>query len=229
MRPFQEAYPHAAANIAMNCKALVARCPLPLQILYPVELTSNFWRQGDCIAPKKKGLSKVKFQALKLQRFAQIHMYALERFNPCRRKNVKMPVVNVPTHGSSIKGRHTLSFAMNAVLPEAVSAVITVVVVGASMVALTRLNKDKLTTAITEKPKCEACNGSGVCPSCDGEGFLLKNLPDDAAATARANAKNAATRYTAGLAKKWSYCTNCSGSRGCTACQGRGWLDMQEQ
>ena len=44
----------------------------------------------------------------------------------------------------------------------------------------------------------EACDGSGLCSSCNGEGFQLKTLSPEAAAKARANAQDAATRYTAG-------------------------------
>jgi hypothetical protein len=31
-----------------------------------------------------------------------------------------------------------------------------------------------------------------------------------------------ATRYTAGLPKKWSYCTKCSSTRSCMICGGSG-------
>ena len=46
--------------------------------------------------------------------------------------------------------------------------------------------------------ECEECKGSGICPDCNGDGFLLKTPSKEAAAKARANAKDAATRYTAG-------------------------------
>ncbi len=46
--------------------------------------------------------------------------------------------------------------------------------------------------------ECGECNGSGLCPACNGEGFLLKNLTPEAAAKARSRAVDAATRYTAG-------------------------------
>lgn len=45
---------------------------------------------------------------------------------------------------------------------------------------------------------CEDCGGSGICPQCNGEGFVLKKLSDESAERARMMAKNAATRYTAG-------------------------------
>lgn len=95
---------------------------------------------------------------------------------------------------------------------------------------------------------CEACGGSGICPECKGEGFILKKLSDESAERARLASKNAATRYTAGyihsfeflssfllhslsaslflnrvrLPKKWSYCTKCSSARSCSTCSGRG-------
>nr|GEW53255.1 heat shock protein DnaJ, cysteine-rich domain-containing protein [Tanacetum cinerariifolium] len=45
---------------------------------------------------------------------------------------------------------------------------------------------------------CDDCGGSGLCPQCKGEGFVLKRLSDGSAEKARLNAKNMATRYTAG-------------------------------
>lgn len=45
---------------------------------------------------------------------------------------------------------------------------------------------------------CEDCDGSGICPECKGEGFVLKKLSDESAERARLSAKNMATRYTAG-------------------------------
>lgn len=44
---------------------------------------------------------------------------------------------------------------------------------------------------------CEACGGSGICPDCKGEGFVVKRLSDESAERARMTAKNMATRYTA--------------------------------
>ena len=45
---------------------------------------------------------------------------------------------------------------------------------------------------------CDDCGGSGICPECKGEGFVLKRMTDGSAEKARLNAKNMATRYTAG-------------------------------
>ncbi|KAH7282897.1 hypothetical protein KP509_35G051900 [Ceratopteris richardii] len=105
-----------------------------------------------------------------------------------------------------------------------VSGAAALAVVSISAGALFFINQDRLGKASPEKVKCEACDGSGLCPTCKGEGFQLKNLSPEAVERARANAKDAATRYTAGLAKKWSYCTTCSGSRSCQACDGKGRL-----
>ncbi|XP_020593685.1 uncharacterized protein LOC110033877 isoform X2 [Phalaenopsis equestris] len=69
---------------------------------------------------------------------------------------------------------------------------------------------------------CEECGGSGVCSECNGEGFILKKLSAESADRARMASTNMATRYTAGLPKKWSYCTKCSSSRSCRACDGTG-------
>lgn len=108
-------------------------------------------------------------------------------------------------------------------VPVVVSAAVTLVVVGAAVVSILRKEKLPVLPEIS-RVECEECKGSGICPECNGDGFLMKNLSKDAAAKARASAKDAATRYTAGLAKKWSYCATCSGGRGCPNCEGRGWL-----
>lgn len=181
----------------------LARPPL---YLHPAGSTSYIQRQGDCSVPRKRFFSK-NCQAFRVQRLDQV--------SQCP---------NYHDQNRRCGFRRAQRFVINAISPEAISAAVTVVVVGASTIALIQLNKDKIGSAIAEKPKCEACNGTGLCSSCNGEGFLLKNLSTEAAAKARANAKDAASRYTAGLAKKWSYCINCSGSRGCPACEGRGWL-----
>ncbi|KAI5061040.1 hypothetical protein GOP47_0023545 [Adiantum capillus-veneris] len=117
--------------------------------------------------------------------------------------------------------RQTHTSIVNALPPEAVSVAAAIVIVGASAVALLWMNQDKLQAMSSETEKCGSCDGSGLCSACNGEGFQLKDLSAEAAGKARANARNAATRYTAGLAKKWSYCPNCSGSRKCPACDGR--------
>lgn len=45
---------------------------------------------------------------------------------------------------------------------------------------------------------CEDCGGSGICPACRGEGFVLRKRSDESAEKARNLAKNMATRFTAG-------------------------------
>lgn len=45
---------------------------------------------------------------------------------------------------------------------------------------------------------CGDCSGSGICPECNGEGFVLKKLSEESAEKARMAAKTMATRYTAG-------------------------------
>lgn len=110
-----------------------------------------------------------------------------------------------------------------AAFPTALSAAVTLVVVGAAVATIFK-NKEKQSLEVA-KEECGECNGSGLCPACNGEGFLLKNLTPEAAAKARSRAVDAATRYTAGLAKKWSYCSTCSGTRSCPACRGQGFID----
>lgn len=100
---------------------------------------------------------------------------------------------------------------------------IAVTIVGAAATILVKRTK---ASGETEVPliTCEDCGGSGICSECNGEGFVQKKLSDESAERARMAAKNMATRYTAGLPKKWSYCTKCSSSRSCITCGGRGKL-----
>ncbi|CAK9864695.1 unnamed protein product, partial [Sphagnum jensenii] len=84
-----------------------------------------------------------------------------------------------------------------AAFPTALSAAVTLVVVGAAVATIFK-NKEKLQSLEVAKEECGECNGSGLCPACNGEGFLLKNLTPEAAAKARSRAVDAATRYTAG-------------------------------
>ena len=65
------------------------------------------------------------------------------------------------------------------------------------MFQFTRCNTSILEMQVSFKT-CEDCSGSGICPECKGEGFVLKKLSDKSAERARLSAKNAATRYTAG-------------------------------
>eukprot|EP00249_Psilotum_nudum_P008418 c21254_g1_i1 orf=159-803(+) len=106
----------------------------------------------------------------------------------------------------------------------ALSAAAAALAVGAASLSLLRMHRTKLDIAQSTRKQCEACNGSGLCSSCNGQGFVQKNMSMEAAAMARKNAETAATRFTAGLAKKWKYCANCTGSRGCPVCQSRGWI-----
>ncbi|XP_062094509.1 uncharacterized protein LOC133800531 [Humulus lupulus] len=109
-------------------------------------------------------------------------------------------------------------------LPEtAASVAIAATVFGAAATLLVQRNKAAKTAEVQVPLKtCEDCDGSGICSECKGEGFVLKKLSDKSAEKARLTAKNAATRYTAALPKKWSYCTKCSSARSCSTCGGRG-------
>ncbi|KAL3850420.1 hypothetical protein ACJIZ3_012302 [Penstemon smallii] len=112
-------------------------------------------------------------------------------------------------------------------LPEtAASIAVAATIVGAAATFLAR--RSKSSEAVEAPTKiCEDCGGSGVCSECNGEGFVLKRLSDEGAERARLMAKNMATRYTAGLPKKWSYCTKCSSARSCSRCGGSGKLGYQ--
>ncbi|KAJ0021064.1 hypothetical protein Pint_32094 [Pistacia integerrima] len=90
---------------------------------------------------------------------------------------------------------------VSSALPEtAASVAIAATVVGAA--AIPSWQKDKECPGVLSKipmKTCEDCGGSGICSECNGEGFVLKKLSDKSAERARMTAKNAATRYTAGL------------------------------
>ncbi|XP_030451808.1 uncharacterized protein LOC115673689 isoform X2 [Syzygium oleosum] len=115
---------------------------------------------------------------------------------------------------------------VSSALPEtAISIAVAATAVGAAATLLVKRTKASEETEIPMKT-CEDCGGSGICSECKGEGFVLKRLSEASAEKARLTAKNMATRYTAALPKKWSYCTRCSSSRSCIACGGRGKLSL---
>nr|XP_043608994.1 uncharacterized protein LOC122580914 [Erigeron canadensis] len=112
-------------------------------------------------------------------------------------------------------------------LPEtAASVAVAATVVGAAATLLARRTKSIETAQSVPTRTCDDCGGSGICPECKGEGFVLKRMSDGSAEKARLNAKNMATRYTAGLPKKWSYCTKCLSARSCKSCDGSGKLSL---
>ncbi|CAN8277840.1 unnamed protein product [Cochlearia groenlandica] len=104
----------------------------------------------------------------------------------------------------------------------AVSIAIAATVVGTAATLLVRRTNKASQEAEASMKECEVCGGSGICSECKGEGFVVKKLSDEKAEKARLTAKNMATRYTAGLPKKWSYCTKCSSTRSCMTCGGSG-------
>ncbi|VAI52944.1 uncharacterized protein LOC119325566 [Triticum dicoccoides] len=111
-------------------------------------------------------------------------------------------------------------------LPETALVAAGVAAAGVAAAVLLRGDRKAEQPAPTEKQEaseeCSACGGSGLCPRCKGEGFVFKEVGEEAAGRARRAAKNMATRYTAGLPTKWTYCTRCSSTRSCTACDGSG-------
>ncbi|VFQ63822.1 unnamed protein product [Cuscuta campestris] len=107
-------------------------------------------------------------------------------------------------------------------LPETVATIaVAATVVGTAAALLARKTKASNDVEVPTN-RCEECGGSGVCSECKGEGFIMKKLSEESAEKARMTAKNDATRYTAGLPKKWSYCKKCNASRLCSSCSGSG-------
>ncbi|KAI3924156.1 hypothetical protein MKX01_029691 [Papaver californicum] len=114
-------------------------------------------------------------------------------------------------HLRSLKQRRK-KFIVYSSLPEtAASIVIAAAVVGTAANYLVKTMKvSESTNAENLVKPCEDCSGTGICGECRGEGFVVKRMSDERAE--KISAKNMATRYTAGLPKKWSYCTKCSSS-----------------
>ncbi|XP_015952450.1 uncharacterized protein LOC107476994 isoform X1 [Arachis duranensis] len=137
---------------------------------------------------------------------------------------------SLPSSSNNVKSQQlqgrrlsTVSFA----LPETAAsvAVTATLVAAAATLLVNRTKSSDSSTQVEIKVKvCEDCGGSGICSECNGEGFVLKKRSDESAERARSQAKNMATRFTAGLPKKWSYCTKCSSSRSCSTCDGTGKL-----
>ncbi|XP_048444905.1 uncharacterized protein LOC103947693 [Pyrus x bretschneideri] len=120
-----------------------------------------------------------------------------------------LPKVNVKPQ----EQRRRPSSLVSSALHETVASIaIAAAVVGTAATILAKRTKASEEAEVPMKI-CEACRGSGICPECKGEGFVLKKLSDESAERARLASKNMATRYTAGLPKKWSYCTKCSSAR----------------
>ncbi|KAG9441781.1 hypothetical protein H6P81_017635 [Aristolochia fimbriata] len=131
-----------------------------------------------------------------------------------------------PFHLRSQKvGRKNSVLISSSLQETAVTIGISAMVVGAAATIFVKTNKTSGTLETSTKV-CEDCGGSGVCSVCNGEGFVLKKLSEESAQKARLAAKNAATRYTAGLPKKWTYCSRCSSSRSCSICGGSGRVSL---
>uniref|UniRef100_A0A6M2EPG0 DUF7895 domain-containing protein n=1 Tax=Populus davidiana TaxID=266767 RepID=A0A6M2EPG0_9ROSI len=158
-----------------------------------------------------------------------VHALSFTSFSKNRESKPQGRTIPDPATCSSIdvklqeQGRKTSTVCYS--LPEtAASVAIAATAVGAAITLLVRRNKPSEADEIPLKT-CEDCGGSGICSECNGEGFVLKKLSEESAERARLSAKNMATRYTAGLPKKWSYCTKCSSARSCSACGGIGKLN----
>ncbi|KAF3642543.1 putative serine/threonine-protein kinase-like [Capsicum annuum] len=104
-----------------------------------------------------------------------------------------------PTVSTKSKESASRVLKVSSALAEtAASVAVAATVVGAAATILVRRNK--ASKAVEALPRiCEDCGGSGVCVECRGEGFVLRKMSDENAERLRLMAKNAATRYTAGL------------------------------
>ncbi|TKY67182.1 hypothetical protein E2542_SST10074 [Spatholobus suberectus] len=79
---------------------------------------------------------------------------------------------------------------------------VAVTVVGAAATLIVKRSKTSESTQIQFKV-CEDCGGSGICSECNGEGFVLRKRSEESADKARVQAKNMATRFTAGFFKRF--------------------------
>lgn len=127
-------------------------------------------------------------------------------------------------NGSKLLAYRRKVFRISSTLPEAVvSVAVAATVVGAAATILVKRAQES-EKGQTPVKVCEDCGGSGICPECKGEGFMVQKLPEESAERARMMSTNAATRYTSGLPRKWSYCSKCSSARSCSTCGGTGRL-----
>ncbi|KAJ8437302.1 hypothetical protein Cgig2_006406 [Carnegiea gigantea] len=115
-------------------------------------------------------------------------------------------------NGSKLLAYRRKVSRISSMLPEAVvSVAVAATVVGAAATILVKraqesekgTNQLKVETGQTTPTQtpvkvCEDCGGSGICPECKGEGFVVQKLPEENAERARMTSKNAATRYTSG-------------------------------
>ncbi|KAE8037788.1 hypothetical protein FH972_010350 [Carpinus fangiana] len=139
---------------------------------------------------------------------------------------VALRIVSFPSfskNGNSQELGRKTSLVSSALPETAASVAIAATIVGAAATLLVRRTKASEVTELRLK-ECGDCAGSGICSECNGEGFVLKKLSEESAEKARMASKTLATRYTAGLPKKWSYCSKCSSARSCSTCGGRGKL-----
>nr|GEZ03590.1 uncharacterized protein [Tanacetum cinerariifolium] len=75
-------------------------------------------------------------------------------------------------------------------LPETTASIVVVAtVVGAAATLLVRRTKSIEKAEVVPTRTCDDCGGSGLCPQCKGERFVLKRLSDGSAEKAGLNAK----------------------------------------
>ncbi|XP_021837870.1 uncharacterized protein [Spinacia oleracea] len=155
-----------------------------------------------------------------------------------------IPLIRGPK-GLKLHDHRRKFFRISSALPETIMSVtLATAVVGAAATILVKRTKEsekrcrgfylqvytiassQMLLVLTPVKMCEDCGGSGICSECKGEGFVLQKLSEERAARARMISKDAATRYTSGLPRKWSYCTRCSSARNCRTCNGSGNLSL---
>ncbi|KAG8387623.1 hypothetical protein BUALT_Bualt02G0040400 [Buddleja alternifolia] len=110
--------------------------------------------------------------------------------------SVPQNVGSLSANKTKVRGREIVR-TPSALAETAASIAVAATVVGAAATFLVRRTKSSEVTKVPMKT-CEDCGGSGVCPECNGEGFVVKRLSEQSAERARLMAKNMATRYTAG-------------------------------
>ncbi|XP_039135236.1 uncharacterized protein LOC120272470 [Dioscorea cayenensis subsp. rotundata] len=146
-------------------------------------------------------------------------------FNAIRVSRLRLSSIKTPVRFNSHRQERNAHNVFAALPETAATVVLAAVAVGAGSVLLSKTKQASVNPTLAEPLKvCEDCGGSGICSACNGEGFILKKLSEESADRARMTAKNMATRYTAGLPKKWSYCMKCSSARSCSTCGGSGKL-----
>jgi hypothetical protein len=124
----------------------------------------------------------------------------------------------VPKPSAALAAAHPLLLGRRrlAALPETAAACVAaagLVGVAASLLVGRAAEGARREEEEEEEEECSECGGTGLCPRCKGEGFVFKQLPEEAASRARKAAKNMATRYTSGYGTTHNFSLLPSSSR----------------